>query len=213
MQPRAHRSPLRRHSSRRALRYLVPSHGVLPRRQFAERSARWDLRRRSRLPRPRAAGACAYATRAPLFASHAAPLRWCFHLQLHLQLHLLLQLQLQLQWHLELCRRLTVQTPPSPSPPFTPLDCLSAQIASAIAWLHARGVIHRDVKPSNIVIDEGGLAKLCDFGLARRPSASMTIGGGTPMFMPPEQLVSGDGGTSWAPRVPRTPNTRRRGLV
>ena len=52
------------------------------------------------------------------------------------------------------------------------------------------------MKPSNIVIDEGGLAKLCDFGLARRPSASMTIGGGTPMFMPPEQLVSGDGGAA-----------------
>jgi hypothetical protein len=63
------------------------------------------------------------------------------------------------------------------------------QIASALAHSHARGVVHRDVKPSNILIDARGNAYLTDFGLA----ALVEDGGaqeraGTPAFMPPEQL-------------------------
>ena len=62
------------------------------------------------------------------------------------------------------------------------------QLTSAVMSLHAVDVVHRDIKPSNVVIDEGGLVKLADFGIARHLATTMTLGGGTPIFMPPEQL-------------------------
>ena len=61
---------------------------------------------------------------------------------------------------------------------------LGAQIAEALAYAHRCGVIHRDVKPSNIFIGESGMAKLGDFGLAN------SIGdGGTRRYMAPELLA------------------------
>ena len=65
------------------------------------------------------------------------------------------------------------------------------QIACALAYAHRRGVIHRDVKPSNILLDKEGNAYLSDFGLARILDASVDLTGsavmGTPTFMSPEQ--------------------------
>lgn len=69
---------------------------------------------------------------------------------------------------------------------------LVATLADALHYAHEMGVVHRDVKPANIMIEESGRPRLMDFGLARRVSgdATMTIDGqllGTPAYMSPEQ--------------------------
>ncbi len=72
---------------------------------------------------------------------------------------------------------------------------LVARVADALAFAHAAGVIHRDVKPSNILLDEQGRPHLADFGLAKREREdTVTAAGdllGTPAYMSPE-LARGD---------------------
>jgi CHASE2 domain-containing sensor protein/tRNA A-37 threonylcarbamoyl transferase component Bud32 len=66
------------------------------------------------------------------------------------------------------------------------------QVCLALEYSHARRVIHRDVKPQNILVAASDQAKLIDFGIARFEALStMTMGGmvmGTPRYMSPEQL-------------------------
>ncbi|RMG83573.1 MAG: serine/threonine protein kinase [Chloroflexi bacterium] len=68
-------------------------------------------------------------------------------------------------------------------------------ITSALSYAHERGMVHRDVKPSNILFDEDGRAVLTDFGIARLVEGSnltqegITIG--TPTYMSPEQATGG----------------------
>jgi eukaryotic-like serine/threonine-protein kinase len=63
-------------------------------------------------------------------------------------------------------------------------------LAGALDAAHTRGVLHRDVKPGNVVVDQAGLAHLIDFGIARKTGDStMTMAGfvlGTPDFLAPE---------------------------
>ena len=66
------------------------------------------------------------------------------------------------------------------------------QVASALGYAHNKGMLHRDVKPSNILLDESGKAYLTDFGIARIVSGAtrLTATGtliGTPAYMSPEQ--------------------------
>jgi eukaryotic-like serine/threonine-protein kinase len=76
-----------------------------------------------------------------------------------------------------------------------PLDATSAidiviQILRAARFAHRRGVIHRDLKPHNVILDEEGRAKVTDFGIARAGASDMTLTGsimGTAQYLSPEQ--------------------------
>ncbi len=84
--------------------------------------------------------------------------------------------------------------------PFERVLMLAVQMADALAYAHAQGIIHRDVKPSNIIVSEDGrTTKLLDFGVARigegspaAPDLAHTQIGqmiGTPRYMSPEQAL------------------------
>jgi WD40 repeat protein/tRNA A-37 threonylcarbamoyl transferase component Bud32 len=69
---------------------------------------------------------------------------------------------------------------------------LMLKVAEAIDYAHQRGVIHRDLKPGNILIDAKGHPRVTDFGLAKRLQSDSGLTGsgqimGTPSYMPPEQ--------------------------
>jgi serine/threonine protein kinase len=68
----------------------------------------------------------------------------------------------------------------------------AAQVADGLDHAHYFAIVHRDVKPANIVVSPAGRAKLTDFGVAYIPSSSVTHAGqalGSPKYMSPEQVL------------------------
>jgi tRNA A-37 threonylcarbamoyl transferase component Bud32 len=95
---------------------------------------------------------------------------------------------------LELVRGTTLaETLGEPLPPARVAE-LGTDIASALAHVHAAGVVHRDVKPGNVLVDENGAAMLADFGIARlvddtRHHTRTGTVVGTVAYLAPEQVA------------------------
>lgn len=80
-----------------------------------------------------------------------------------------------------------------------PLDLvarITGQIVEALECAHAAGIVHRDMKPDNIILDEDGNAYLTDFGIAKRLGykaiTSMGVVMGSPAYLTPEQILGAE---------------------
>ncbi len=76
-------------------------------------------------------------------------------------------------------------------PPAEALRIMDGVLAG-LQYSHERGVVHRDIKPGNVILSTEGKVKIADFGIARIESSSMTQAGtimGTPAYMSPEQFM------------------------
>lgn len=93
-------------------------------------------------------------------------------------------------------QRIFSEAETSTSPPFI-LEFMAACIISALEYIHNNGIIHRDVKPENLIFDSRGYLKLSDFGIARiwNPNNAHETSG-TPGYMAPEVMCKGNYGVA-----------------
>ncbi len=76
--------------------------------------------------------------------------------------------------------------------PFERIADIAAQVADGLAFAHEHGIVHRDIKPPNVMVLDSGWVKITDFGIALLPVGSRTLTGmvfGSPKYMAPEQVV------------------------
>jgi serine/threonine-protein kinase len=80
--------------------------------------------------------------------------------------------------------------------PIPVVQTVLGQVGSAVGYAHRRGVVHRDLKPGNVMLDEEGWVVVADFGIAKVAQAeALTVTGGmvgTPAYMSPEQCGGGE---------------------
>ncbi|MEZ4316867.1 MAG: protein kinase [Myxococcota bacterium] len=82
-----------------------------------------------------------------------------------------------------------------PADRFARVENILRQVARALAYIHERGMVHRDVTPGNIMVRPDGVTKIMDFGVVKEMGADLTAVGeviGTVAWMAPEQITSVD---------------------
>lgn len=90
---------------------------------------------------------------------------------------------------------ITVLDKLQPADRFARVESILKQVARALAYIHERGMVHRDVTPGNIMVSPDGSTRIMDFGVVKDMGADLTAVGeviGTVAWMAPEQITSAD---------------------